>query len=132
MNFGTNETLTGIDVWDSGKDWEVAYNMWSNDTQRRPVHPDWGDWFGFLHDCIFDTLWSMDAQCAVWFRPDPITISREQVRKGTRVSVPFCYDYMCGDRGDKIRCTDPAYSKVNNRHWVLNLDLTANPPNVTV
>lgn len=132
LTSGSNETLTGIDVLDSGKEWKMAYNMWTNDTQKRPVQPVWPDWFGFLHYCIFQPLWGVDSRCAVLFKPDPITISRKQVQAAARVSTPFCFDYMCDDRAYKTRCTDPQYSKVNNRHWVLNLDFTSNRPNITL
>ena len=127
LNSGDNETLSGIEVLDPGLNWKVGYNMWSNDSSKRPLQP-YTDWFGILHECIFGVEDGMDWECSVWFRPDPVTISRKQVYTSESLSIPFCYDYLCEDRASKIRCTDPEYSKVNNRHWVLHLDLKPHVP----
>ena len=56
-------------------------------------------------------------QCAGWFRPGQLIVNQNS----SSTAIKMCYDYMCEDQLNMTRCKDPEFSKVNNRHWILNM-----------
>jgi hypothetical protein len=110
--------------------WSIAYEMHSNKTKSSGIVPDF---YGFLHYCAFGVNSDiMDAQCAGFFKPDPVLISSEAVLDSAQLKLPFCYDYSCFDGShyfpNYTRCTDPKFSKMNDRRWIMHINLEPHPP----